>query len=76
MILPKYQKLVAGRGDKEYYVRGTFTNKNLDFSNDVFALNEAGFDQISVEPVVAPLTEDYAIKEEDIPKCVSKKIEE
>ena len=50
IIMPKYKKLVAGRGDKEYYVRGTFTNKNLDFSNDVFALNEAGFDQISVEP--------------------------
>lgn len=66
MILPKYQKLVAGRGDKEYYVRGTFTNKNLDFSKDVFALNEAGFDQVSIEPVVGD-DDIYALTEKDLP---------
>ena len=66
IIMPKYRKLVAGRGDKEYYVRGTFTNKNLDFSNDVFALNEAGFDQISVEPVVGD-DDVYALTEKDLP---------
>ena len=66
MILPKYKKLVAGRGDKEYYVRGTFTNKNLDFSNDVFALYDAGFDQISVEPVVGD-SDEYALTEKDLP---------
>ena len=66
MILPKYKKLVEGRGDKEYYVRGTFTNKNLDFSNDVFALYDAGFDQISVEPVVGD-SDEYALTEKDLP---------
>ena len=66
IIMPKYKKLVAGRGDKEYYVRGTFTNKNLDFSKDVFALNEAGFDQISVEPVVGD-DDIYALTEKDLP---------
>ena len=66
MILPKYKKLVAGRGDKEYYVRGTFTNKNLDFSNDVFALYDAGFDQISIEPVVGD-SDEYALTEKDLP---------
>lgn len=66
MILPKYKKLVEGRGDKEYYVRGTFTNKNLDFSNDVFALYEAGFDQISVEPVVGD-GDEYALTERELP---------
>ena len=66
IILPKYKKLVEGRGDKEYYVRGTFTNKNLDFSKDVFALNEAGFDQISVEPVVGD-DDVYALTEKDLP---------
>ncbi|MBR6580755.1 MAG: thioether cross-link-forming SCIFF peptide maturase [Ruminococcus sp.] len=65
MILPKYKKLVEGRGDKEYYVRGTFTNKNLDFSNDVFALYEAGFDQISVEPVVGE-GDEYALTEKEL----------
>ena len=67
IILPKYKKLVEGRGDKEYYVRGTFTNKNLDFSNDVFALYNAGFDQISIEPVVGD-GDEYALTEKDLPK--------
>lgn len=66
MILPKYKKLVEGRGDKEYYVRGTFTNKNLDFSNDVFSLYEAGFDQISIEPVVGD-GDEYALTEKELP---------
>lgn len=66
MILPKYKKLVEGRGDKEYYVRGTFTNKNLDFSEDVFALYEAGFDQISIEPVVGE-GDEYALTEKELP---------
>lgn len=67
IILPKFKKLVEGRKDKEYYVRGTFTKYNLDFSNDVFFLYNEGFDQISVEPVVADPKEDYAITEKDLP---------
>ncbi len=66
-ILPKFKKLVEGRGTKEYYVRGTFTKHNLDFSNDVYSLFEQGFDQISVEPVVADPKEDYAITEKELP---------
>jgi len=68
VIMPKYQKLVALRGDKEYYVRGTFTRNNLDFSEDVFSLYEQGFDQISVEPVVGDPAEEYAITLQDLPK--------
>lgn len=67
MIISKYKKLVEGRGDKEYYVRGTFTNRNKDFSNDVFALYEAGFDQISVEPVVGD-SDEYALVMDDLPE--------
>lgn len=66
IILPKYKKLVEGRGDKEYYVRGTFTKKNPDFSDDVFALYEAGFDQISIEPVVGE-SDEYALTEKELP---------
>ena len=66
-ILPKFKKLVAGRGDKEYYVRGTFTKHNLDFSEDVFSLYNEGFDQISVEPVVGDSSEEYALTEKEIP---------
>lgn len=50
-----------------YYVRGTFTRHNLDFSKDVLHLADLGFEQISVEPVVAEKTEEYALREEDIP---------
>jgi len=60
-IMPAFKKLVSLRGDKEYYVRGTFTKHNLDFADDVFDLYNNGFDQISVEPVVSEATEDYAI---------------
>lgn len=65
-ILPMYKKLVAGRGDKEYYVRGTFTKKNLDFSEDVFALYNQGFDQISIEPVVGD-SDEFALTEKELP---------
>lgn len=71
VILPKYQKLVAERlkGEKDqYYVRGTFTKHNLDFSNDVISLVNAGFDQISVEPVVADEKQPYALSEQDLPR--------
>lgn len=73
IIVPKYQKLVKQRGVNEgdydqYYVRGTFTKHNLDFSKDVMHLNELGFDQISVEPVVSPEYEDYAITEKELPR--------
>ena len=67
-IVPMYKKLVDQRGEKEYYVRGTYTKYNLDFSDDVFALLDAGFDQISVEPVIADPKEPYAITEADLPR--------
>ena len=66
-ILPKFLRFARSRGQQRYYVRGTFTHHNLDFAADVLHLADLGFRQISVEPVVAPPTEDYAIREEDIP---------
>ena len=68
LIVPKFQHLAQSRGQTNYYVRGTYTHHNLDFSEDVLALADLGFTQISVEPVVAPESEDYAIREEDLPK--------
>ncbi len=68
-IVPKFQKLVSQRDkEKSYYVRGTFTRYNLDFAQDVLHLNDLGFDQISVEPVVAPADTPYALREEDLPR--------
>lgn len=66
-IVPKFQKMVTARGDKPYYVRGTFTKYNLDFVEDVLYLSELGFDQISVEPVVAEDHLPYAITEKELP---------
>ncbi len=66
IIMPKFKKFAKMRGDKSYYVRGTFTHYNLDFSEDVKELADNGFDQISIEPVVADPSCDYAIKDEDI----------
>ncbi len=66
-FLPKFQKLVQRRGEGQYYVRGTFTKYNLDFAEDVLHLNRCGFDQISVEPVVADPKLPYALTEADLP---------
>ena len=68
IILPKFKKFAELRNQTNYYVRGTFTHHNLDFSKDVLHLADLGFQQISVEPVVAGPEEDYAIREEDLDK--------
>lgn len=68
LILPKFQKFAESRHQDKYYVRGTFTHYNLDFSKDVLSLADQGFKQISVEPVVAPDEADYAIRQEDLPQ--------
>ena len=65
-IVPKFQKLAESRKQMNYYVRGTFTRNNLDFSKDVEHLADLGFEQISVEPVVAEPSDDYALREEDL----------
>ena len=66
-IVGKFKHAADSRDQMNYYVRGTFTRNNLDFSEDVKHLADLGFEQISVEPVVAENREDYAIREEDIP---------
>ena len=68
VIVPKFQKLVAGRGTKDYYVRGTFTRENLDFAADVEHMSSLGFKHVSVEPSSGPLDDPFAIKEEDLPQ--------
>jgi len=67
-IVPKYQKFADSRNQNNYYVRGTFTRENLDFSKDVLHMADLGFKQISVEPVVGLPSEPYALQEEDLPK--------
>lgn len=68
IIVPKFKNFVEKRGNKEYYMRGTFTRGNLDFTNDIFHMADLGFKELSMEPVVASPDKDYALKEEDLDK--------
>ena len=68
LIVPKFQKFAESRNQTNYYVRGTFTRNNLDFSKDVLHYADLGFKQMSMEPVVASPEDDYAIREEDLPQ--------
>lgn len=70
LVVPKFQKFAESRNQADYYVRGTFTRKNLDFSKDVLHAADLGFQQISIEPVVASQEEPYAIRKEDLPQIL------
>ena len=65
-IVPKFQKLVAARGDKSYYMRGTFTHANPDFVKDIRCMLDLGFTELSMEPVVAAPDDPSALTPEDI----------
>ena len=68
IIVPHFQRLVEKRGGKDYYVRGTFTHNNVDFTNDIFHMADLGFTELSMEPVVCPPGDPYALTKEDMPK--------
>lgn len=70
-IIPKFKKMASARKDKDYYVRGTFTSNNLDFSEDVLHMVDLGFEQLSIEPVVLPDGSGLEIKHEHIQKIFS-----
>ncbi|SCL95662.1 thioether cross-link-forming SCIFF peptide maturase [Sporanaerobacter sp. PP17-6a] len=66
IIVPKMKKMVEKRKNKDYYIRGTFTKYNKDFSEDIMEYYNLGFKKVSMEPVVASPKEDYALMEEDL----------
>ncbi len=68
IVVPKFQEFVKRRGGKNYYMRGTFTHNNVDFTNDIFHMADLGFTELSMEPVVCNPNEPYALNEEDLPK--------
>ena len=74
-IVPKFQKFVEKRGNKEYYMRGTFTHFNPDFLEDIKTMLDLGFTEISMEPVVCQKGEPSELNEEDL-KIVSKQYED
>ncbi len=70
LIVPKFQQVARSRNQSNYYVRGTFTRENLDFSKDVIHFADLGFKQMSIEPVVGGEDEPYAIRQEDLPQIM------
>ena len=71
VILPKFKQFADSRGQKDYYMRGTYTHYNTDFASDVLHMADEGFKELSIEPVVAPPDAPYALKAEDLPKLLS-----
>ena len=67
VIVPKFQKFVESRGGKNYYVRGTYTHHNTDFTNDIFHMADLGFTELSMEPVVCSPDDPCALTEADLP---------
>lgn len=67
IIVPKFQEFVKKREGKNYYMRGTFTHNNTDFTNDIFHMADLGFKELSMEPVVCKPDEKYALTEDDLP---------
>ena len=66
IIVPKFQKMVESRGGKGYYMRGTFTHDNPDFTEDIFHMLDLGFTELSMEPVVCAPDDPYALTDADI----------
>ena len=66
-IVPKFQKFAKLRGEREYYIRGTYTNRNVEFTKDIFHMADLGFDKLSMEPVVCPPDDPYALSDKDMP---------
>ena len=67
VIVPKFQKFAKARGERDYYIRGTYTHHNTDFTRDIFHMADLGFTQLSMEPVVCPPDDPCALTEEDMP---------
>ncbi len=67
LIVPKFQEFVKKRGGKNYYMRGTFTHNNIDFTNDIFHMADLGFTELSMEPVVCAPEDASALTQEDLP---------
>lgn len=66
-IVPKFQEFVKKRGNREYYMRGTFTHANPDFTKDINVMLNLGFNKLSMEPVVCAPEDSAALTQEDMP---------
>lgn len=67
IIVPKFKKLVEARGGKNYYMRGTFTHRNVEFTKDILHMADLGFKELSMEPVVCDPNDEFALTKKDLP---------
>lgn len=67
LIIDKFKKFADSRNQENYYMRGTYTHNNLDFSKDIIHMADMGFKELSIEPVVCSPDEPYALKGSDLP---------
>ena len=67
VIVPKFKRFAQARGGKDYYIRGTFTHLNTDFTADIFHMADLGFTELSMEPVVCAPSDPFALTREDLP---------
>lgn len=67
LIIDKFKKFADSRNQENYYMRGTYTHNNLDFSKDIIHMADMGFKELSIEPVVCSPDEPYALKDGDLP---------
>lgn len=68
LIVDNFRYFRSIRGNKSYFLRGTFTHFNTDFAKDVLFMRELGFEQLSVEPAVLPRGSEMEIKDSDLPE--------
>jgi len=68
VVVPKFQELVRRRAGRNYYIRGTYTRRNLDFVTDILHMADLGLYELSMEPVVGKEGDPYAIRAADLPQ--------
>lgn len=66
LIIDNFKKFAESRNQQDYYMRGTYTSYNTDFSKDIIHMADLGFKELSIEPVVCDPSEPYALKENDL----------
>jgi uncharacterized protein len=68
-VVDNIRKMVAKK-PISYYVRGTYTRLNLDFTHDFRHLVELGFENLSLEPAIGT-NQEFPIQAEDIPAVLA-----
>ena len=66
-VIDNFRRFVAARGDRSYYMRGTYTHYNTDFLQDILHMADLGFTELSMEPVVCAPGDPCELTAGDLP---------